>query len=92
MIKDSKVPIICIANDKYSQKLKSLKNHCLELDFRWGARGLPAHPLRRAPAQRCPRARACVSRQRPTARATRRAAADAALPSPRAGARCRTRS
>jgi replication factor C subunit 1 len=33
-IKRSKVPIICIANDKYSQKLKSLRNHCLELDFK----------------------------------------------------------
>jgi replication factor C subunit 1 len=35
-IKVSKVPIVCIANDKYEQKLKALKNHCLELDFRWG--------------------------------------------------------
>jgi hypothetical protein len=35
-IKVSKIPIICIANDKYQQKLKSLKNHLLELDFRWG--------------------------------------------------------
>jgi replication factor C subunit 1 len=33
-IAKSKVPIICICNDKYSQKLKSLKNHCLELEFR----------------------------------------------------------
>ena len=33
-IKRSKVPIICICNDKYSQKIKSLKGHCLEMDFR----------------------------------------------------------
>jgi hypothetical protein len=33
-IKSSKVPIICICNDKYSQKLKPLKAHVLELDFR----------------------------------------------------------
>lgn len=33
-IKDSKVPIVCICNDKYSPKLKSLRNHCLELEFR----------------------------------------------------------
>ncbi|KAG2439222.1 hypothetical protein HXX76_004584 [Chlamydomonas incerta] len=33
-IKRSKIPIICICNDKYNQKLKSLRNHCLELEFR----------------------------------------------------------
>ncbi len=33
-IKKSRVPIICICNDKYMTKLKSLKNYCLELDFR----------------------------------------------------------
>ncbi|EIE19443.1 RFC1-domain-containing protein, partial [Coccomyxa subellipsoidea C-169] len=33
-IKAAKLPIICICNDKYNQKLKSLRNHCLELDFR----------------------------------------------------------
>lgn len=33
-IKRSKVPIIAICNDKYNQKLKSLKNHVMELDFR----------------------------------------------------------
>eukprot|EP00775_Hariotina_reticulata_P011005 gene11005-11159_t len=33
-IKMSKIPIICICNDKYSQKLRSLRNHCLELDYR----------------------------------------------------------
>ena len=30
----SKVPIIAICNDKYNQKLRSLRNHTLELDFR----------------------------------------------------------
>jgi hypothetical protein len=33
-IKRSKVPVIAICNDKYHQKLKSLRNHCLELEFR----------------------------------------------------------
>ena len=31
----SKVPIICICNDKYNQKLRSLRNHTLELDYRF---------------------------------------------------------
>uniref|UniRef100_A0A5B7ACB2 Replication factor C subunit 1 n=1 Tax=Davidia involucrata TaxID=16924 RepID=A0A5B7ACB2_DAVIN len=33
-IKMSKIPIICICNDRYSQKLKSLVNYCLLLNFR----------------------------------------------------------
>ncbi|KAI4371444.1 hypothetical protein MLD38_019679 [Melastoma candidum] len=33
-IKISKIPIICICNDRYSQKLKSLVNYCLQLNFR----------------------------------------------------------
>lgn len=33
-IHKSKVPIIAICNDKYSQKLRSLRNHTLELDYR----------------------------------------------------------
>ncbi|TKY67003.1 Replication factor C subunit 1 [Spatholobus suberectus] len=33
-IKISKIPIICICNDRYSQKLKSLMNYCLLLSFR----------------------------------------------------------
>ncbi|KAK9903071.1 hypothetical protein M0R45_001287 [Rubus argutus] len=33
-IKSSKIPIICICNDRYSQKLKSLVNYCLLLSFR----------------------------------------------------------
>ncbi|WIA10344.1 hypothetical protein OEZ85_010536 [Tetradesmus obliquus] len=33
-IKMSRIPIICICNDKYSQKLRSLRSHCLELDYR----------------------------------------------------------
>lgn len=33
-IKHSRVPIIAICNDKYSPKLRSLRNHCLELEFR----------------------------------------------------------
>lgn len=30
----TRIPIICICNDKYAQKLKSLRNHCLELEWR----------------------------------------------------------
>ncbi|KAK1288336.1 hypothetical protein QJS10_CPB19g01289 [Acorus calamus] len=33
-IKISKIPIICICNDRYSQKLKSLVNYCQLLSFR----------------------------------------------------------
>ncbi|XP_038901198.1 replication factor C subunit 1 isoform X2 [Benincasa hispida] len=33
-IKMSKIPIICICNDRYSQKLKSLVNYCLILSYR----------------------------------------------------------
>lgn len=33
MIKNSKMPIICIAND-LNQKLKSLRGYCFELGFR----------------------------------------------------------
>jgi replication factor C subunit 1 len=32
-LKVSKMPIICICNDKYKQSLKSLKNHCLEINW-----------------------------------------------------------
>ncbi|KAE8655655.1 Replication factor C subunit 1 [Hibiscus syriacus] len=33
-IKISKIPIICICNDRYSQKLRSLVNYCLLLSYR----------------------------------------------------------
>jgi replication factor C subunit 1 len=33
-IKISKIPIVCICNDRFSQKLKSLVNYCLLLNFR----------------------------------------------------------
>ncbi|KAI5058482.1 hypothetical protein GOP47_0026652 [Adiantum capillus-veneris] len=33
-IKISKIPVICICNDRYSQKLKSLINYCLPLNYR----------------------------------------------------------
>lgn len=33
-IKISRIPIICICNDRYSQKLKSLINYCLPLNYR----------------------------------------------------------
>ena len=45
-IKASKIPIICICNDKWSQKLKSLRNYCLELDFKRPSRDMLARRLR----------------------------------------------
>lgn len=33
IIKKSKIPIICICNDRQSQKVRSLANHCLDLRF-----------------------------------------------------------
>ena len=33
-IAKSRIPIITICNDKYSPKLRSLRTHCMELDFR----------------------------------------------------------
>ena len=33
MIKESKVPIICICNDRQSRKIVSLVNHCYDLKF-----------------------------------------------------------
>lgn len=33
VIKSTKIPIICIANDRQSQKLKSLANHCYDIRF-----------------------------------------------------------
>lgn len=34
LIKKTKIPVICICNDKNSTKIKSLRNYCLELSFR----------------------------------------------------------
>ncbi|KAI8911656.1 replication factor RFC1 C terminal domain-containing protein [Gorgonomyces haynaldii] len=34
LIKKTKVPIICICNDRSSPKMKTLGNHCLDLKFR----------------------------------------------------------
>ena len=34
MIKSTKVPIICICNDRQSQKVRSLVTHCLDLRYR----------------------------------------------------------
>ncbi len=33
-IHKTRIPIIAICNDKYNPKMRSLRNHCLELDFR----------------------------------------------------------
>lgn len=34
IIKKSKIPIICICNDRQNDKIKSLANHCVDLKFR----------------------------------------------------------
>jgi replication factor C subunit 1 len=34
IIKKSRVPIICICNDRASPKIKTLANYCLDLKFR----------------------------------------------------------
>lgn len=33
MIKRSRIPIICICNDRQSQKIRSLAGHCFDLRF-----------------------------------------------------------
>lgn len=33
MIKMTKVPIVCICNDRSNQKIRSLANHCLDIKF-----------------------------------------------------------
>ena len=33
MIKKTKVPIICICNDRQSQKIRSLAGHCYDIKF-----------------------------------------------------------
>ncbi|CAL52049.1 P-loop containing nucleoside triphosphate hydrolase [Ostreococcus tauri] len=33
IIKQTRIPIICICNDRYSQKLKTLANYCVDLPF-----------------------------------------------------------
>ena len=33
MIKSSRVPIICICNDRSSEKIRSLAGHCLDVKF-----------------------------------------------------------
>ncbi len=33
MIKSTKVPIICICNDRLSDKIRSLAGHCLDVKF-----------------------------------------------------------
>ncbi|KAI6236684.1 Replication factor C subunit 1 [Aphelenchoides besseyi] len=39
MIKKTEIPIICICNDRQSQKIRSLANHCF--DLRYSAPGVP---------------------------------------------------
>lgn len=33
MIKNSRIPIICICNDRRCEKIKSLANHCYDISF-----------------------------------------------------------
>lgn len=48
-IHKSKIPIVAICNDKYNQKLKSLRNHCMELEYRC----LAEPPVRAGTLARC---------------------------------------
>ncbi|GMH33613.1 hypothetical protein BSKO_01447 [Bryopsis sp. KO-2023] len=41
-IKDAKIPIICICNDKYAVKLRSLRNHCQDFTYRKPSTGMIA--------------------------------------------------
>jgi len=50
IIHTSKMPVICICNDRQSQKVKSLANHCLDLRFRRPATGEIKSALRRVVA------------------------------------------
>ena len=34
IIKNTTIPIICIVNDRQHQKIKSLANHCYDLEFK----------------------------------------------------------
>lgn len=34
LIKTTKIPIICICNDRNSTKIRTLRNYCLDLSFR----------------------------------------------------------
>lgn len=43
MIKKSKVPIICICNDRQSQKMKSLLPYCMDLRFRRPTKSIMAN-------------------------------------------------
>lgn len=45
LIKKTKIPIICICNDRSSPKVRSLANYCLDLRFR-----RYALPARHAPS------------------------------------------
>ena len=46
MIKNSKVPIICICNDRQSEKIRSLAGHCLDIRFHRPAQQMVARRLR----------------------------------------------
>jgi len=34
IIKETKTPIICVCNDRQSPKVKSLANHCYDIEFK----------------------------------------------------------
>lgn len=40
MIKNSKIPIICICNDRSSDKIRSLAGHCLDIKFHKPHKGM----------------------------------------------------
>lgn len=46
MIKNTKVPIICICNDRSSEKIRSLAGHCLDVKFQKPNKALVVRRLR----------------------------------------------
>lgn len=46
MIKSTKVPIICICNDRSSDKIRSLAGHCLDVKFQKPQKGMVVRRLK----------------------------------------------
>lgn len=46
MIKTTKVPIICICNDRSSEKIRSLASHCLDVRFHKTPKNIIARSLK----------------------------------------------
>lgn len=46
LIKNTKVPIICICNDRSSDKMRSLSNYCLSIAFHKPMKGVLVKKLK----------------------------------------------